>query len=227
MIFYMKQLNFWLSLAIAMAANSTSAQNVIKGAGTDDKFANTTVVFKDSATTDQAVLDQLNDSNLGIGDVVRITTPPPKQKVAAPIAVKKAAPVNAPTIYPPKPATNNTSGLLASTDNPALMLATINERPQPIQAANTPRPVRTTRTVVVPRITPSLVENDRETTQTITSESVSTNGKHLNTSKTLKTGKSGRTVKSVRKGGKKTAAHRTMARKYKARGKQRYDCYHF
>jgi hypothetical protein len=218
MNFYMKQHNFWLSLAIAMAANSMSAQNIIKGAGTDEKFANTTVVYKDSATNDQAILAQLNDSNLGIGDVVRITTPPPPAKIAAPITVKKAAVINTANNSPkvlPKPVVAQTNvNLVASTDNPSLMLASIQTK------GNTPDPVRSTNTrkVVVPRITPALVENDRETTRTITTKTVA---------KSAKSGKSVRSEKSARKSNKSSAAHRTTARKYKPRGKQQYGCYHF
>lgn len=217
----MKQHNFWLSLAIAMAANSMSAQNVIKGAGTDEKFANTTVVYKDSATNDQAILAQLNNSNLGIGDVVRITTPPPPAKTAAPITVKKAAVINTVNNSPkvlPKPVVAQTNvNLVASTDNPSLMLASLDNR---TQTTNTPDPIRSTSTrkVVVPRITPALVENDRETTRTITTKTAA---------KTVKSGKSVRSEKSARKSNKNSAAHRTAARKYKARGKQQYGCYHF
>jgi len=218
----MKQHNFWLSLAIAMAANSMSAQNIIKGAGTDEKFANTTVVYKDSATNDQAILAQLNDSNLGIGDVVRITTPPPPVKTAAPVAVKKAAVINTANNSPkvmPKPVVAQTNvNLVASTDNPSLMMASLDNRTQ--ITGNTPDPVRSTSTrkVVVPRITPALVENDRETTRTITTKTAA---------KSAKSGKSVRSEKSARKSNKSSAAHRTTARKYKPRGKQQYGCYHF
>jgi hypothetical protein len=220
MIFHMKQVNFWLSLAIAMAANNTNAQNLIKGAGTDAQFANTTVVLKDSTASDLDVLNQLNNSDLGIGDVVRITTPPPAAKTTAPVAVKRAANVNVPTVTrkPDTKAANNT-GMVASTDNPVLMLATITNAPK-VQPSN-PRPAKTNTTVITPRITPSLVENDRDKTSTVKSQATSA------AAKSTKSGNSLRSAKSVKKGHKKAAQRHNTPRKYKARGKQRYDCYQF
>jgi hypothetical protein len=86
----MKLKNFGFAVCYMLtAAASINAQSPIKGAATDEKFANTTVVYKDSNATDLDVLSQM-DNSIGMGDVVRITVAPPKPAPAPAVALKSA-----------------------------------------------------------------------------------------------------------------------------------------
>jgi hypothetical protein len=94
--------------ALVLAAQiAAQAQTPVESTHVDEKFAYTTVVYKNKAADDQAVLQSL-DSSFGIGDVVRVTlAPPPPPKPApiltasAPVSVKtkEVASVRSPSIY--------------------------------------------------------------------------------------------------------------------------------
>lgn len=87
----MKLKNLGLAVCYMLtAAASINAQSPIKGAATDEKFANTTVVYKDSNATDLDVLSQM-DNSIGMGDVVRITVAPPKPAPVPAVALKSAS----------------------------------------------------------------------------------------------------------------------------------------
>lgn len=100
-------LNFknYLALPILFAATALAAQNEIQSTQTDEKHGNMTVVYtKDSNVNDAAILAQL-DNSYGIGDVVRITVAPPKQKTSEMVAsndpaVMFAAPKSVPAATP-------------------------------------------------------------------------------------------------------------------------------
>ncbi|MEI6408943.1 MAG: hypothetical protein WCR52_06155 [Bacteroidota bacterium] len=87
----MKLKNFGLAVCYMLtAAASVNAQSPIKGAATDEKFANTTVVYKDSTATDLDVLSRM-DNSIGMGDVVRITVAPPKPAPAPVVPLKSSS----------------------------------------------------------------------------------------------------------------------------------------
>lgn len=76
---------------LALAAQlAVQAQTPIESTHVDEKFAYTTVVYKNKAADDQAVLQSL-DSSFGIGDVVRVTLAPPPPPKPAPINTAPAA----------------------------------------------------------------------------------------------------------------------------------------
>ncbi|MCC7245524.1 MAG: hypothetical protein IT269_07590 [Saprospiraceae bacterium] len=99
----------YLMLCIAFFPWSV-AQAQIKGSTTDAKFANTTVIYKDANTTDARILAQL-EQNMGVGDVVRITTAPPRPTVKPAAAIT----IETPAFDRPAPAID-ASSLIASTD---------------------------------------------------------------------------------------------------------------
>jgi hypothetical protein len=97
----MKLSNLLIVLALCSAISQVRAQKVIRGTNTDVKYANTTVVYKDSTATDNSVLTQLDNESLGVGDVVRITTPPPKPKPAPAVPTPVVNPVVGTEVQPP------------------------------------------------------------------------------------------------------------------------------
>ena len=73
-----------LSSALIALAFGLNAQ--VKSTHTDEKYANTTIVYKDTAATDQDVLNALG-AEYGMGDVIRVAVAPPKPP-AAPVVDK-------------------------------------------------------------------------------------------------------------------------------------------
>lgn len=73
-----------VSGALIALAFGLNAQ--VKSTQTDEKYANTTVVYKDKASADQDVLNALGNE-YGMGDVIRVTVAPPKP-AAAPLIDK-------------------------------------------------------------------------------------------------------------------------------------------
>ena len=75
-----------LTLAfVSGIAGALAAQK--PGSHTDEKFANTTVVYRDTVSTDMEMLRRL-DSEFSMGDVVRFDEPPPRPAVSAPLPAK-------------------------------------------------------------------------------------------------------------------------------------------
>lgn len=81
--------------ALLLAGTTLSAQN-IKETVTDEKYANTTIVYKKGNANDAEILGQLNGS-YGMSDVVRIAVAPPKP-AAIPVA-KIEKPTAAATVH--------------------------------------------------------------------------------------------------------------------------------
>lgn len=83
----LKSRSLLLSLSVMAAGATVLPAQSVKEIVTDEKYANTTIVYKhaNSTATDAEILNQLN-SSYGMGDVVRIAVAPPKP---APIAVPK------------------------------------------------------------------------------------------------------------------------------------------
>ena len=85
--------------ALMLAGTTLSAQN-IKETVTDEKYANTTIVYKKGNANDAEILGQLNGS-YGMSDVVRIAVAPPKP-AAIPVA-KIEKPTAAATVQSVRP----------------------------------------------------------------------------------------------------------------------------
>ena len=85
--------------ALLLAGATLSAQN-IKETVTDEKYANTTIVYKKGNANDAEILGQLNGS-YGMSDVVRIAVAPPKP-AAIPVA-KIEKPSTAATVHSVRP----------------------------------------------------------------------------------------------------------------------------
>lgn len=88
-----------IATALLLASTTLSAQN-IKETVTDEKYANTTIVYKKGNANDAEILSQLNDS-YGMSDVVRIAVAPPKPAVAPVTKIER--PSTATTLHNVKP----------------------------------------------------------------------------------------------------------------------------
>ncbi len=120
---------FIAAAALLLAGTTLSAQN-IKETVTDEKYANTTIVYKKGNANDAEILGQLNGS-YGMSDVVRIAVAPPKP-AAIPVA-KIEKPTTAATVHSVRPNAVAAPKLIAT---------------QPIATAPT-KPVATTSTAKV------------------------------------------------------------------------------
>lgn len=81
--------HFAIPAAIVFAAHfSATAQSPVESTHIDEKYAYTTVVYKNKAANDQEVLTML-ESDFSIGDVVRVTLAPPPAPPSAPIAASE------------------------------------------------------------------------------------------------------------------------------------------
>lgn len=68
---------------LVLAAHfSAFAQNPVESTHVDEKYAYTTVVYKNKAANDQEVLSAI-ESEFGIGDVIRVTLAPPPTPISA------------------------------------------------------------------------------------------------------------------------------------------------
>lgn len=79
-----------LLLVFTALNGSLNAQKTIEQ-HTDERYGNTTVVYKNTNSNDDAALLQQLDKDFGMGDVVRITVAPPKPQPAPAVAPKNAA----------------------------------------------------------------------------------------------------------------------------------------
>lgn len=132
------------AMFILAASATLSAQNPIKGASTDENYANTTVVYKDSTASDLDVLSRM-DNSIGMGDVVRITVAPPKPAAAPSVAVKPTA---APTVGVKTPAAptmvaKQTAETTVAANKPVVK-PTIKVAVQPVQRSAMPQPAPNT-----------------------------------------------------------------------------------
>jgi hypothetical protein len=87
-------------LLLLFVAFTAQLKAQIKGSVTDEKYGNTTVIYKDSNANDAQVLAQL-EASMGMGDVVRITLAPPKPQVKAADKLSSPKPVVAPSAKAP------------------------------------------------------------------------------------------------------------------------------
>lgn len=197
-IFNRKSLLFATLLASAIGVNAQ-----IKSTHTDEKYAYTTVVYKDKAATDAEVLKAL-DSSIGMGDVVRVAVAPPKPAAIPAIDASKGEDVWL------KPSNTPKVTLTASTSAvPADLAVNTPEVKNDMPIASLE--VKQEKNVAAPVVVP---------TQNKTTEAAAPAAK---TTKTKTVTKSGKSVKKVaKKQGKK---HSNGAKKkYRKAGKQRYGC---
>jgi hypothetical protein len=74
----MNMRNIIITAALALSQTALQAQqHKAVESVVDERYGNTTIVYKDKNTTDEDLLRQL-EGNFGMGDVVRITEAPPK-----------------------------------------------------------------------------------------------------------------------------------------------------
>lgn len=213
----MKSQQFLLTALLIAVATTLNAQKPIKGTATDENYAYTTVVYKDSSATDQQVLEQM-DENLGIGDVVRITVAPPKPKPAPAVqASPQASVMPAPRTIKPSPATPNSPVLLASDDKNAVMQQ-ISRQPTTTAFAPAANTASTSPTVMN---TEASAQNINTPATFGASESPAS---IVKTQKTVQGKKSGAAVKKSTGKSKKSYG---KAPKNKKRNKQRYGCFKF
>lgn len=113
-------------LAGALFALAISASAQVKSTHTDQKYANTTVVYKDTAASDHEVLNMLGDE-YGLSDVVRVTVAPPKPAPAP--AIDKNRGEDVWLSNPRKPEVKNLTASSSGNITPANQLQTTADKP--------------------------------------------------------------------------------------------------
>lgn len=187
-----------LSGALIALAFGLNAQ--VKSTHTDEKYANTTIVYKDKAATDQDVLNALG-AEYGMGDVIRVAVAPPKPPAAPAIDKSKGEDVWLNTATKPEVKNLSASYNVAP---PALSAPEINLIPK----AKAPSPKAPA---------PIAVQEVAET-QTAAAPAISTT--ETKTAKVKST--STKAGKSYKKPGKKSGKGYGKAKHRKH--KQRYGC---
>jgi hypothetical protein len=116
------------ALALALVSGLAGALAAQKpGSHTDEKFANTTVVYRDSVSSDMEMLKRL-DSDFSMGDVVRFDEAPPRPAPSAPLPAKLSpAKSAAPVLY----AADNLETVLKTGAAPATAATSDIETPDP------------------------------------------------------------------------------------------------
>lgn len=189
----------------------------IESTHTDEKFGYTTVVYKDKAATDKEVLAAL-ESSIGMGDVIRVTTAPPKA-AKVPVADKSKG---EDLWLKTKPVANNLTAS-ASPINTVPAKATVLPRkaapaPAPTSVVATTAPVAANPVVKkvvsapAPVVTPAL----QNTTKTVAAAPRVIKAKSSVKAKTTKSSK-----KTVKKAHRKSGSFKPKNRK---KGKQQYGC---
>jgi hypothetical protein len=205
--------NILVFIALCMTATNLNAQ--IRGSKTDEKFANTTVVYKETGAIDAQVLAQL-EATMGMGDVVRITTAPPKpqEKALEPIKVETTA-FDQPA---PRPV-------------PVMMASTVGV---PVIPTTEPVPAEVESAIDTPSVTldektpPVITENPVAKTkvvapvQTTKAKSVTTT---TNKNTSAKRSTTGKTYKGHHQS--KRSFKVFDFKGFKKRGKGKYGCYRF
>ncbi|MBL7828801.1 MAG: hypothetical protein JNJ57_19350 [Saprospiraceae bacterium] len=201
-----------LSGALIALAFGLNAQ--VKSTQTDEKYANTTVVYKDKAANDQDVLNTLG-SEYGMGDVIRVTVAPPKP-AAAPVIDKSKGQ----DVWLGKPKTQDVRNLTASNANQPVL--NVKPAAPAVSPAVAPKAVQQ---AVKNSATPSPVAVETATPETPkTEEAVS--AAPVSTMKAKTASGASKSGKAYKKPGKKSGKGygKTKSRKH---GKQRYGCARF
>jgi len=218
--------HFAIPAALVLAANFNAlAQNPVESTHVDEKYAYTTVVYKNTAATDKDVLSSL-ESNFSIGDVVRVTLAPPAKPIAAsePVYADKRKGEDAWMPNFDKPADN----LAASVNiNPAprTTFNTIPTSPKPTPIVSKTvalKSVEDTKTTAVEPVQAENVAPANVQGQKVEAVPVNTASETTSKAKTSSTGKSTKAHKSGKKPVKKSG--KKMKLKNRRHNKQRYSC---
>ncbi len=209
-----------LPLVAVLFATNLLAQSKVVATQTDDKFAQTTVVYKNEGGIDAEVLAQLEGS-YGISDVVRIAvgTPQPKS-----VTVPLTAPVHA-FIVPTTPAVLVNDLLtrhLVASDDIAVVLADSRSTTAAETLAFTP-PVNNLLADVTSVHT--LPDNNSFSPQYQENVRVVTTSTFAKTYKTTPKVTTSKSVKKSRTAVKKSTP--AQVKKFRKKGKQRYGCFRF
>jgi hypothetical protein len=225
-----------LAVAIAFLAvanfAATAQTKPVESTHTDEKYANTTVVYKATAASDSDVLSAL-EGDFGIGDVVRVTVaPPPKpvekatEKTAAPAADKSKG---EDTWLPAATKANPAAALTASTGSVVNKPAA---KPAPVAIAQPasakPAAAVTTKTAALaaPKQVKAIAAPVAAPQVKTEAPTIATDSKTTVKVKTAAAGKSAKSYKSIKKTGKKSSGAKPKPKSRKS-GKQRYGCYKF
>lgn len=205
-----------LPAMMLVATFAASAQNPVESTHIDEKYAYTTVVYKNKAANDHEVLTAL-ESEFSIGDVVRVTLAPPPAAPVTPIAASEP-------VYADKNKGEDT-WLPESTATAPAMAAAKSEMPSvqklsteslASKAAYLPVLRQSAPTPAAPAL--KNAETEKEAVL-VTAEYPAV--KEKTTVKATKSGKG----KSVKKSGKKSG--QKLKLKNRKRGKQGYACPRF
>ncbi len=217
--------HYAIPAAFAFATQfSVQAQSPVESTHIDEKYAYTTIVYKNAAASDKDVLSAV-ENDFGIGDVVRVSLAPPP---TAPSAIAASEPVytdknKGEDAWMPKAAKSTATLTAANQLSPASQLSakTMATTPLPAKVATTnasPKPILAAKTTVASTpvaVAPVQAEKAIETAVSTAS----------NTNKSVKTKASGKATKahkSVKKSGKKSG--QKMKFKNRKHGKQHYSC---
>lgn len=217
-----------LMLAIQFSAQ---AQNPVESTHIDEKYAFTTVVYKNTAATDTEVLSAL-ESDFSIGDVVRVTLAPPP---APTVPVSASEPVFADKGKGEDtwvPAANKEVSTLSAATSPSIPVNRMNSAPKAVAkpaapVAIKPAPLPVTKPAPKPAVAvapaPEVapvpkVEKALDASSNLGSNTAA-KAKGSSPSRESKTFKSS---KSAKKSGKKGGSKVKL--KNRKPGKQRYGC---
>jgi len=213
--------------AIVLAANFTAqAQNPVESTHIDEKYAYTTVVYKNTAATDKDVLSSL-EKDFSIGDVVRVTLAPPPAPIAAsePVYADKSKGEDA---WMPNSAKSVGNMTAASnlTATPKTSISTIATSPKPAKIADNtaaPNPIVVVKTVEAPAPEPSKnIASFPVQGQKVAATAVPATSNTGTNLKSSTSGKSAKAHKSSKKADKKSGQKKKL--KNRKHGKQRYAC---
>ncbi len=212
------------------AAKKQQPQNKVAFTETDEKYANTTIVYTHGVAKDADVLNQMN-SSFGMGDVVRIAVAPPKPstppvaKLAPKSGVKsKPVSVSAPdlsrvavkvTEMPAKPTNTQTEPAFATVTFPAHREA---------QQLTAGADFEVLQVINAQPSADASVEADKAALNLQEKVTASTAATSTKTVKTNSKSSSSKAKASKSKAGKKKS---TPSKKAKRKGKQRYGCFKF
>jgi hypothetical protein len=207
-----------MALPALMLVVALQAQNPVESTHIDEKYAYTTVVYKNKAANDQDVLSAL-ESEFSIGDVVRVTLAPP------PLATPAATPIAASEpVYADKnrgedtwlPETAATRPELTAAVSGTLPAQKLNTERLASKAAGLPL---TPQNLAV--AAPPALKNTAAETNVAMETSAPAAAKEKTAVKATKSGKG----KAVKKSGKKSGYKPKL--KTRKRGKQGYACPRF
>ncbi len=208
--------------AFVLAAHFNAlAQSPVESTHVDEKYAYTTVVYKNTAATDKDVLSSLENS-FSIGDVVRVTLAPPPTPIAAsePVYADHRKDENE---WMPTSAriSDNLTASAKINPVPKTVVNTIPISPKPTPIASKTvalKPVVATKTTeVVPEQAKNIAPVQG---QKVEAAPLNTSSETRAKAKTSSTGKSAKAHKS----GKKPAKKSGLKMKNRKHNKQRYSC---